>query len=261
MQKSFAITGWRSLVEVVPSISYLQGDEATSFVNEYNARVGADYNDNANLKVLSARDGLVRGSNSFANALVNDVMLQQGVQLATQADLERAMAVGAMNFRGTYEDTGLVLRTAGDSHAPNDYLAKNLAEQIRARDAKMGKLNKPVVINLRDVTLVNDADSKYGLAFKLREGAMPYEAPVLKREGRFETADINAKTGLPKETRSSGSRTLWTRDNGLSRLYLVNVLDVYSNDENLAFSNGDGRVVLVRGEAAGADFVTGKNTV
>lgn len=48
---------------------------------------------------------------------------------------------------------------------------------------------------------------------------------------------------------------MWfTRNDGLSRLYLDRYLGLNSGNRYLASSNSDGRVALVGGEAAGANF-------
>jgi len=51
-----------------------------------------------------------------------------------------------------------------------------------------------------------------------------------------------------------GNRTLYTRQDGLSRLYLSWYLYLSSVGIGLAGSNSDGRVVVVSGEAAQKDL-------
>jgi len=52
----------------------------------------------------------------------------------------------------------------------------------------------------------------------------------------------------------NSNRTLYTRDNGLSRLFLDGYLILYSNSGNLAYSGEDGRGGLVRCGATREDF-------
>ena len=255
---------WKHLIEipeVIPSASFIEGDGAIDFVKEYTALVDNDYKGNEYLKVYSVENDLVLGSNPFAVVLTQRMFRPQGIRVATQADLELAVKTGALNLQGTYEDSALVLRSAGDRDwADNHYVANNLAEQVKARNAQLGKLRVPVVISLNSLDVTNDASSNYGLAFTLREHAELIEAPILKEGGKFSTRDIDTQTGLPRQLNKEGNRTLYARANGLSGLCLDWDLDLNSSDRSLADSLSDGRVVLVRGEAARADLADKLNS-
>ncbi|MFH1823461.1 MAG: hypothetical protein ABH817_01980, partial [archaeon] len=162
------------LPESVPSAGFLEGDFGQEFLKEYEGRVKSDYDNNDNLRVLNydSRAGVVTGSNTFVPVLANRILAQEGLRVATQADLERAIKAEALQLIGHYEDTGLVLRGAD---APNEYLAKDLVAQLKARGEKP---KFPAVFNLTDLELVADNDSPYKLAFKLTDGATPIYAPV-----------------------------------------------------------------------------------
>ena len=56
------------------------------------------------------------------------------------------------------------------------------------------------------------------------------------------------------DTDKTGKRKVWTRDKDLSGLCLGGSLGLYSNGEDLASSDDNGRVILVRDEVADADF-------
>jgi len=133
------------------------------------------------------------------------------------------------------------LRTNGD---PNSYLAGNLMKQVKERIGKLGKM--PVMIPLYGIGIVKDQDSPHGLAFKLKDDAEINYAPILNKSNNsnFNSEDIDIKTGLPKKI-GKGNRTLWTRDSGLSRLFLFRNLDLDSDDGDLTNSGDSGRVVLV----------------
>ena len=153
------------------------------------------------------------------------------------------------DLKGTYEDTGLVLRSEKDeNYFKNTLLAKDLAKQVKARGIKFSSKN-PVMIPLTELEL-KKADNDYGLTFKLREDAEIYEAPILSKQGKFNSKDIDEKTGLPKKVFSSGNRTLYGRDSSsLSRLDLYGDLDLDSSYGGLDGSSDNGRVVVVSGEA------------
>ena len=232
--------------EFIPRAGFLEGDFGRTFLEEYKGRVKADYNKNSNLDVLRYDNNVVKGSNPFAVVLANQILSQEGLRTATQADLEKALKIG-WNLKRAYEDTGLVLRSEKDDYTKNTPLTKDLAEQVKARGIKFSPKN-PVMIPLIGFEL-EKADNDYGLAFKLKEDAEVYEASILNKRGRFNSKDINKKTGLPKKVSSSGDRTLYVRDSGLSGLYLSGGLDLGSYDGDLGGSDDGGRVVAVSGEA------------
>lgn len=233
--------------DVVPQGDFLTGDFGKAFLQEYNALVASDFDNNKVLRVLSYNNGIVKGSNPFAVVLANQILNQEGIRTASPADLEKALQANAINLRGTYEDSALVLRTAGE---PNEYLAQNLAEQLEAKGYKIGK--NALVIPLNGLRIRKDAGSSHGLSYVVQDGTQVIEAPILGRDGSFSSADINAETGLPSKL-SGGDRTLYTRNSGLSGLYLDSGLGLNSDGDDLADSNVIGRVVGVRGEAAGAE--------
>jgi len=235
---------------IVPQIGYLEGDFGSQFLKEYNALAKSDYNGNRNLSVLNYSDGIVKGSNPFAVVLANQVLRQQNLRTATQADLEKALKLGVLNLRGTYEDTGLVLRTEEDTdYRTNTPVAKHLASQLRERGATFSPEN-PLVVPLTGLQL-EKSDNNYGLVFKLEDDAGFYNTPILTQDGQFSSEDIDEQIGLPVKA-EGGNRTLYVRNSGLSRLYLFNDLDVYSYDRDLVNSNSDGRVVAVSTEGANA---------
>lgn len=223
-----------------PEIGELKGDFGKEVLTEYKGRTEKDYGNAEVLKVLSYSDGKVVGSNPFAVVLVNQIVRESGLRTATPADLERALQAG-IDLSGTYEDTGLVLRSEGK---PNEYLAKNLMAQLKVR-AK--KVKMPQLVYLSDLDLEKDANSPQGLRFKLITGAKPIYAPILNKGGNFTSEDIDFNTGLPKKV-GEGNRTLYTRQAGLSGLYLDRDLDLRSDGGNLAYSDSDGRVRVVSAE-------------
>jgi hypothetical protein len=173
-------------------------------------------------------DGIKVGSNPFTVILMNELFRKLGLKLrtSTPADLERALLEGEerLNLEGTFVNSGLVLRSEIN---PRDYLAKKLAEQVKARIGKKPK--NAVMIPLCGLELVKDGSSDYGLAFKLREDAEIIDAPILdKSQGKFDSKDIDAKTGLPNKL-GDGTRALYTRKKGLSQFDLLDGKNWYSD--------------------------------
>ena len=228
----------KKLPAFIPQVGFMEGDFGEAFLKEYNERARADYNGNSSLNVLSYRDGVVKGSNPFAVVLANQILRQEGLRTAIQADLEKALRTCALNLSGFYEDTGLVLRSENN---PNTYLAKDLMNQVKRRNKKQ-KL--PVMIPLTGLELKTDSNSPHGLTFNLPESAEVIYAPILNKPGNFNSEDIDAITGLPKQT-GKGNRNLYTRDSGLSGLYLASNLNLNSGDVSLASSDVNSRIVVV----------------
>jgi hypothetical protein len=236
---NFPVNEARPLIAIpedIPQIGFFGGEDG----KEIDASIKKDYKDFSVMQVGNYSDGKMRGSNPFYAVGIQS-KLPFGVRVSTQSDLENAMRIGALNLSGTYEDTSLVLRTDGN---PNSYLAGNLMKQVKERLGKKAKM--PVMIPLYGMGLVKDQDSPHGLAFKLKDDAEINYAPILNKSNgsNFNSEDIDIKTGLPTKV-GKGSRTIWTRDSGLSRLYLYGNSDLYSRNDNLADSDDDGRVVLV----------------
>jgi hypothetical protein len=240
VKSTFPVDEARPLIAIpkdIPQIGFLGGEQG----KEIETSIKKDYKDFSVMQVGNYSNNIIKGSNPFYAVGVQS-KLPFGVRVSTQSDLENAMRIGALNFSGTYEDTGLVLRTNGD---PNSYLAENLMKQVKDRLGKEAKM-MPVMIPLYGMGLVKDQDSPHGLAFKLKEDAQIIYAPILKKSSgsNFNSEDIDAKTGLPTKV-GKGNRTLWTRDSGLSRLCLGRNLYLSSCDDDLADSYDIGRVVLV----------------
>lgn len=218
-----------------PQIGFFGGEQGKEIDNS----IKRDYKDFSVMQVGTYSNEIINGSNPFYVVGVQS-KLPCGVRVSTQSDLENAIRIGALDLSGTYEDTGLVLRTDGN---PNSYLAGNLMKQVKERLGKNTKM--PVMIPLYVISIVKDQDSPHGLAFKLKDDAkIIYSAILNKSNNTFNSEDINIKTGLPKKV-GKGNRTFWTIDSGLSRLCLSRNLDLGSIIGDLVGSNDFGRVVLV----------------
>jgi len=239
----------KSLIEIpefIPQVGFLKEGFGLAFLKEYKGRDNTDYNGNYVLNVLTYSHNVVKGSNPFAVVLANQILREEGLRTATQADLEKVLKLDILPLRGTYEDTGLVLRSRDE---PNKYLAKNFPTFFPfdfTYSTNVGK--RPIIIPLNGLELVNDSNSPHGLAFNLMDGTEIIRASVLDGKNNGISFSETGKYGLPEKL-GEGNRTLYTRDSGLSRLYLTRYLDLLSDDDGLADSSGVGRVVVVRDEA------------
>ncbi|MBT3404657.1 hypothetical protein HN832_03020 [archaeon] len=183
---------------------------------------------------LSFQDGVMKGSNPYLQIAV-DMFLKNNYpnfRIARQRDLETDLE----KFKGFYMDSGLVLRSKDN---PNSAQAINLYNQLRARGLKDSEIF-PMFIDLRGVELTKD------LEFKLTDESTYKQADCLNWDSgtRYSQTD---EVGLPKEKDLSGTRRIWTTNNGLRSFYLDSDLGAGSLDGDLSGSNGGGRCVVAGG--------------
>ena len=195
------------------------------------------------LDIFRDINGYLAGSNCFAPIVLRN-LLPKNSRLATMADLGLATEINPDFLRGFYSDTGLTLRTERDSYKPYNFLANDLAKQLKKRGMPL-KEGMPKVIYFDALDLRENTDSHCGLVYELNEkaklGENIIDAPELTRNFRFKTID---ERGIPIED-NDGSRILYAGDGGVSRFYLGRSSDLDSGSRGLADSGGDGRVVVV----------------
>jgi len=218
--------------------SFLEGDFGRQILEEYTQLAQGEYQNVSALQKLSFVDNVVKGSNSFAFVLLNKILTQKKMRIATPADLERCLRKNALDLNGTYGDSGLVLRSEGD---PNEYLARHLASQVKEKGYNVG--GDTIMIPLTGLELRYDADSPYKLSFQLTDSSEVIYSPQLNQSNNGEKFNEGDSEGLPI-FKSDGTRTLYTENGGLRRLYRDWDLDLDARDGNLASSNENGRVVV-----------------
>jgi len=215
-------------------------------INSYEGRAFDSLSTFDSLHIFQDKKGDLAGSNCFAPLKLRE-FLPKGTRLATMADLGRATEINPDFLKRFHSDTGLTLRTAGDSYKKNDFLAKDLAKQLKKRKIT---LDSPKVIYFDALDLREEPlNSAYGLAYNLNEraalGVNIIDAPELKNKFMFKT--MNEK-GIPIMN-NKGNKNLYTRQDGLSGFGLYEGWFVHSFDGRLAYSNEYGKVVVVSGEA------------
>ena len=183
------------------------------------------------------------GSNLFKILFLNQI----GIQTATLPELELALE-NEMDLKKCYEDgREVILRSIGDnSYKENDYLAKSLFELIRRR-----KFNNPFII--KGLEVIEDDNSAYGLSFKPADDFSFFEAPDFSHKNNqrnFLRINEDYSIDFADENQTS-SRILYTREGGLSGLNLYRYLDLNSYWDNLAYSDSDGRVVVLNKTSEG----------
>jgi hypothetical protein len=225
----------------IPELSTFES-EILAFYNEGIK----SYNEKArkSLNIFSTRNGELAGSNCFAPIILRNY-LKENERLATMIDLGRATEINPNFLKGFYSDTGLTLRTNGDSHSNNDLLAKILTKELKHRGIN---LKTPKVIYFDALDLKENKDSAYGLIFTLNEKAELnkniFDALELI-QNNFNFKIMDSKTGIPIQD-NSGNRTCYTRKDGLGGFFLVMGSYVVSYDRGLAGSGVGGRVLVLK---------------
>ena len=239
------------------SSAFFLGDE---FGKQIHEKVQAKYSnlEAINKVVYDEKDKIVKGSTPFYVVAVNEILQEEFPQFRTaiQADLEKILKDNKLPLRGQYEDSSLVLRTKEN---PNKYLAEDLFNQFKDKGIVL-KEDSAYVLPLFTLKLRKDGKSNYKLSFDLTDSTLEnyFEAPILNEvsQKKFNSIDIEEKTGLPKKLQDKGERTLYTRNyqsydiknSGLVGLYLYGNLNIDSDDGDLAGCGAGGRVVVVSAE-------------
>ena len=232
----------------VPSIvaSLAQGEDAESLYNTFMGDVQQNYKNHNSFKVLNydQKTKSLVGSNLPIISRLAELLAPSGIRTAVPADDEYGDVSRLVEGRFYTDFNAVVLRTRGDSYAPNDFLAKDLADKV---EQKKGKLRLPVMVVQPVVRYAEN--SQYGFIFDFDENTTVIEDERLEGKKyptgmRFDKVD---KLGLPIFNKK-GERMWYAREDGLSRLSLGGGLYLNSGGVRLADSYDFERVVLVRGE-------------
>jgi len=247
--KMRTIQGVKLVSKEIPEVSFLADED---MLEAYRERIKTKYNSKEarpslarhSLNIFKYEDGVIKGSSPFANVEL------ASSELALPSQVLYASELSPDFFRGNYEDLGLVLRTNGDLYSPNDYNARHLYKQLDHRGIKPSK-ESPVLILLRGLALEEDDESTYGLVHLLTDETQIIQAPELSHlndRKRFSRVD---ERGIPVFD-NEGTRTFYTRRNGLGRFSLDRGLDLYSYWYRwLTDSNAFSRVAVVKNFPSG----------
>lgn len=231
---------------IVPTVvpSFVQGEDAKALYDKVRETIksGVWYDENSKT---------MRGSSTFLAARVDNIVrnLGNGIRVASLADLSRPEIMEMVRGRHYSDAPAVVLRSIRDSYEPNNALIRSLVSKIEQR---MGRLELPVLVTGFDV--VPSDEKGYGLKLFPREDFAVLHDERLSEKYNGHKFSIVDENGLPIFDKK-GNRTWYARDSGISRLYLDGGLSLGSGyvDYNLANSDEDGRVVLVRDAVASAE--------
>ena len=226
----------------VPSVvpAFVQGKDAKRTYNLVNKI-------SANSVWYDAERKLMKGSNVPTVARIDTLVRPLGIRVATLRDLSRPEVMEMV--RGDhYSDTSvLVFRSNRDTYEPNQPIIERVVQEVEKRE---GNVKFPFMVTGFDVS---KAHSQYGWTIAPRDDFAIVHDDRLDGKHNEKAFNEVDELGLPNFDKN-GSRKWFARNQGVSRLCLDRGLNLLSYDGNLAYSDGDGRVVLIGGEAAGADL-------
>jgi len=194
------------------------------------------------LNVLKYNGQTITGSNVFANGLINYILRDSGIRTSVPRDDVSGDILNKIRNNYYSDFNALVAQKDQPSSEKNKGLWKRV---IELAEEKKGSVKFPFMISGFYV-LPDKIDKDYGIKIVPASNFEIIEDERLSgnyNNWKFENVDEN---GLPVDlNKNKGSKTLYTRNNGLSRFYLDRDSDVDSNDRDLVVSNDVGRVVLV----------------
>ena len=215
--------------------SFVQGDDAQEIYNSLEGSMKEGISYDSETKTLT-------GSNVFAAARIDSILKPLGIRVANLKDLSRTEVMEMIRDKHYTDTPALILRSVEDDYQKNLPIIKQLTQIV---EEKNKRLQLPVMITGFDVK-VSEKEG-YGIVIVPRDDFNAISDNRLSGNYngiKFSEVD---ELGLPKFD-SNGSRYWYAKSNGLSRLYLNWSLGIYSGDGDLAYSDGDGRVVLVSAE-------------
>ncbi|OIO41133.1 hypothetical protein AUJ10_01865 [Candidatus Pacearchaeota archaeon CG1_02_31_27] len=203
--------------------------EIKGAVDKFVRDTPSSYRDNVNnsLNIFSlSSEGEMTGSNDFAPILIlRRTSIGKSSHLITIPELLQIKS----NFRGNYEDSGVVYRNKKETHKPNIPLWEELKKQLTKRFSlkNLDNLEYPVALYFSALDTERNGNSAYGLILNLSDEAEIGNNVIINPE--LDPAYI--------------------RENGVFRLCFCGFLGLGSGYEGLAYSGSVGRVVVVSGEA------------
>ena len=231
--------------QYVPKVSFLADED---MLKAYQEEIKS-YSKRARevLGVLAFEDGVIRGSNSFANVEIASLFPQE-YRLALPSEVLHDSQSNPGFFRGNYEDLGLVVRTSTDSY--HDYNARSLYKQLEYRKIKASE-ESPVLILLKGLSLKEDNESSYGLVHILTDEAQIIQAPELSHLNDGKKFSRVDERGIPIFDKE-GERTFSARKGGLGGFVLVRGLGLDSYwSRGLSGFDASGRVAVVENLSSG----------
>jgi len=179
------------------------------------------------------------GSQFFFNTEA-ELYLPEDQRVARLADLGKIYDADTSFFKGIYTDTPeLVLRTDTPSWKNNTQILENLVGQARERGLEFSSDN-PLVLSGLELTRDDNRDNPYGILVKMGDSTVAVNDP------RFDYGKDKIQFG-------NKTKTLWTKDKGVSGVFFGGSGSVVSSGGDLQDSSDNGRVVVFDAEGVASE--------
>ena len=179
------------------------------------------------------------GSQFFFNTEA-ELYLPEGQRVARLADLGKIYDTDTSFFNGIYTDTPeLVLRTANPSWKNNTQILENLVGQAKERGLEFSSDN-PLVLSGLELTRDDNRDNYYGILVQMGDNTVAVN-------------DVRFAYGKDKIQVGNNTKTLWTKNKGLSRVCFDWGVGVDSFMTYLQGSVDSGRVVVFNAEGVASE--------
>lgn len=239
---------WR-VPTIVPS--FIEGDSTPALYEAFVDDVNERFAGNKYLKVLqlvpAGKDNpaYVTGSNVFSATRLDSLVRPHNMHVASLAELSDPQILSMLKGKHYSNASALVVQSNKDWIEKNNGLLRQITELA---ENWAGKIQYPFMVTGFNFGL-SQSNESYGLNIVPRNDfAVTHDKRLSNKNNgrRFYAVD---KLGLP-EFDKKGTRAFYAKDNGVSGLFIYLNTDLVANDvDGLASSYGNGRLVLVRGEA------------
>lgn len=191
--------------------NFLWGKFGKCVLEKYNALVASRFPRSSwNLSGLHYENGMVRESDPKAVVLINEILRDKGLRIATPADLHRIMKTNALDLRGTYQDSAFLFESI---YRCEDFLGGEMSRVLRNKECleEAAKRAPVFVIPLVGLELVKDGNYT-GTGFRIRDDAEIIPAPQLEdddlRSRSYHSSEVDEATGIPTRLRNEGDRDI-----------------------------------------------------
>ncbi|MBS3087421.1 hypothetical protein J4226_02390 [Candidatus Pacearchaeota archaeon] len=183
------------------------------------------------------KEGTLIGSNSIIPILMNqNNMFPEGEHLLSISEFARAHNENQKAFSGTYQDTGIIIRTTDSP------FSQSLYDQIKKRGITPTQ-EEPIVISLTNLELRQDQGSSYGFMPEIKDDVSLIVASAYGRREEIETFTLYDAQGIPIPNKL-GDKQIWKRSAGVARVFSNSYLGASSSGPHLAGSYCNGRVAV-----------------
>ena len=181
-----------------------------------------------------------KGYNLFKVLLLNQI----GIRTATMSELDQIVQEDSDFLKKISKDVpSVVLRNrAFKLNRGNDDKNYSLANTLIKLTGKK-EFNAPFVVN--GLEIEEDNQSIYGLNFKPGKNFNYFEVPELAHSNDQKKFTKQDERGMPIFD-NEGTRVLYTKENGLSRLYMDGDLSLYSWSDDLNVSLDNSKVIVIK---------------